>query len=51
MNIDQNKEDKINKGEHRSKNVTPTFKKREQIKRWVKKPTPKQIEHEDIDRK
>ena len=46
----KNKEDKINKGEHRSKNATPTtFNNRKHLKEWVKIPIPKQIEDEEHD--
>ena len=44
------KEDKINKGEHRSKKVTPTtFSNRKHLKGWAKIPIPKQIEDEKHD--
>ena len=47
-----NKEDMINKGEHRSKNVTPTaFKTRKQLKAWLTIPIPKQIEDDERDKK
>ena len=48
----KNKDDKINKGEHRSKKAAPTtFNNRKQLKGWAKIPIPKQIEDEEHDMK
>ena len=49
---DEYKEDKINKGEHRSKKAAPTtFYNRNHLKGWAKIPIPKQIEDEHIENK
>ena len=48
------KEDKINKGEHRSKKAAPTpatFNNRKHFKEWVRIPIPKEIEDKEHDMK
>ena len=52
ITLQQNKEDKIYKREHRSKNATSTtFNYRKLLKGWIKIPIRKQIEDEERDRK